>query len=213
MRKTRIAITVAVLLVAAAIAGPRSYASTTYTGETGLLLAPSADTLGANTLAITYGHLELVNIVSVGVGLTPNLEIGVGSAGFGHGEGASAYPLLKLRLMGESRDMPAVAVGLEDKALYVAASKRLSSRGARAHVGFGSGRFDGLFAGVDLVLNPVAISGGGASGLPVTTLIGEYVGGDFNVGARFDVARGLAVNLGLLDLDTLSAGVSFKMRF
>lgn len=211
MRKTRIAITVAVLLVVAAAAGPRSYASTTYTGETGLLLAPSADTLGANTLAITYGHLDLVNIVSIGVGLTPNLEIGVGSAGFG--DGASAYPLLKLRLMGESRDMPAVAVGIEDKALYVAASKRLSARGARAHVGFGSGRFDGLFAGVDLVLNPVAISGGGASGFPVTTLIGEYVGGDFNMGARFDIARGLEVNLGLLDLDTLSAGVSFKMRF
>ncbi|MDI7247459.1 MAG: YjbH domain-containing protein [Bacillota bacterium] len=212
MRKTGIALTIAVLLVAAAVAGPRSYASTTYTGETGLLLAPSADTLGTNSLAITYGHLRLVNIVSVGVGLTPNFEIGVGSAGFGEGSG-SAYPLLKLRLVGESRDMPAVAVGLEDKALYVAASKRLSARGARAHVGFGSGRFDGLFAGVDLVLNPVSISNGGASGFPVTTLMGEYVGGGFNVGARFDIARGLAVNLGLLDMDSLSAGVSFKMKF
>ncbi|MGE5572211.1 MAG: YjbH domain-containing protein [Bacteroidota bacterium] len=211
MRKTGIAVTIAVLLVAAAVAGPRSYASTTYTGETGLLLVPSADTLGTNSLAITYGHLRLVNIVSVGVGLTPNFEIGVGSAGFD--EGASAYPLLKLRLVGESREMPAVAVGLEDEALYVAASKRLSARGARAHVGFGSGRFDGLFAGVDLVLNPVSVSSGGVSGFPVTTLMGEYVGGGFNVGARFDIARGLAVNLGILDMHSLSAGVSFKMKF
>ncbi|MGE5593733.1 MAG: YjbH domain-containing protein [Betaproteobacteria bacterium] len=211
MRKTGIAVTVALLLVAVAAAGPRSYASTTYTGETGLLLVPSADTLGANTINIGYGHLRLVNIVSVGVGLTPNLEVGIGSTGFS--DGASVYPLLKLRLMGESRDMPAVAVGLEDNALYVAASKRLSSRGARVHVGFGSGRFDGLFAGVDLVLNPVAISGGGSSGFPVTTLMGEYVGGEFNVGARFDVANGLALDVGLLDMNALSAGVSFKLKF
>ncbi len=212
MRKTRFAVAVAAaVLLAVAAAGPAGHASTTYAGETGLLLAPSADTLGVNSLAITYGHLRLVNIVSVGVGLAPNLEIGVGSAGLEHG--ASAYPLLKLRLVGESRDMPAVAVGLEDQALYVAASKRLAARGARAHVGFGSGRFDGLFAGVDLVLNPVSISGGNASGFPVTTLMGEYVGGDFNVGARFDIARGLAVNVGLLDMSSLSAGVSFKMKF
>ncbi|MGE5588688.1 MAG: hypothetical protein ACM3ZO_10830 [Clostridia bacterium] len=211
MKKTVIAAAVALLLIAAAVAGPCGYASTTYTGETGLLLAPSADTLGANAFSITYGHLGVADIVSVGVGLTPNLELGVGSAGLGHG--ASVYPLLKLRLVGESRDMPAVAVGLEDQALYVAASKRLSARGARAHVGFGSGRFDGLFAGLDLVLNPVAISGRGASGFPVTTLIGEYVGGGFNVGARFDIARGLALSLGFLELDTFSAGVSFKTKF
>jgi hypothetical protein len=206
-----IAAAVALTLLVAAVAGPCGYASTTYTGETGLLLAPSADTLGANAFAITYGRLGLADVVSVGVGLTPNFELGVGSAGSGHG--ASVYPLLKLRLVGESSDMPAVAVGLEDEALYVAASKRLSARGARAHVGFGSGRFDGLFAGVDLVLNPVAISSGRSSGFPVTTVIGEYVGGSFNVGARFEVAKGLALSLGLLDLDTFSAGVSFKMKF
>ncbi|MFZ5925576.1 MAG: hypothetical protein ACOYW4_10060 [Bacillota bacterium] len=209
MRKTAIAVTI--LLVLAATAAPVSHAATTYTGETGLLLAPSADTLGANYFTIGYGRLKLVNIISVGVGLTPNLEIGVGSAGFDGG--ASAYPLLKLRLIGESRDMPAIAVGLEDQALYIAASKRLATRGPRLHVGFGAGRFEGLFAGVDQVLNPVSISGRKGAGFPTTTLIGEYVGGSFNLGARFDLSGGFNFNIALLDLNTLSAGVSFRARF
>lgn len=211
MRKAAVAATI--LLVLVATAGSLSHAATTYTGETGLVLAPSADTLGANYFTIGYGRLKLANIISIGVGLTPNLEIGVGSVGFNGG--ASAYPLLKLRLIGESRDMPAIAVGLEGQALYIAASKRLAARGPRVHVGFGAGRFEGLFAGVDQVLNPVSISGPGRKGaeFPTTTLIGEYVGGAFNLGARFDLSGGFDFNVALLDLNTLSAGLSFRVRF
>jgi len=60
--------------------------------------------------------------------------------------------MLKLRLLGEAQDVPAVAVGLEGQALYVAASKRLNVIRPQSHVGFGTGRFNGIFVGVDHIL-------------------------------------------------------------
>ncbi len=209
--KRRIPTAASILLVVAAIAAPVGYAAMTYTGQSGLLLAPSADTLAERYVAIGCARLNLASAISVGIGLAPNLEIGVGSIDPGHGP--SVYPLLKLRLAGESRGMPALAVGLEGQALYVAASKRLADRGPRVHVGFGSGRFDGLFAGIEHVVNPVSISARDGAAFPTTTLVGECVGGDFNVGAKFDFAGGFGLNIGLLDMDTLSAGVSFRTKF
>lgn len=188
-----------------------SFAATAQLGETGLLLAPSADTLGEGSLSIGYSRLGLSDCVYIGAGIMPGLEAGLGSRGFGGG--ASVYPMLKLRLVGEAVDLPAVAVGIEGQALYVAASKRLMASGPRAHLGFGTGRFNGIFVGVDHVLNPVTISTGTGFQAPITTVIGEYVGGEFNIGARFDFAKGLSVSIGLLDTTHLSAGVSFTTKF
>lgn len=188
-----------------------SFAATSQLGETGLLMAPSADTLGQGSFVIGYSRLGLTDCVYVGAGIIPNLEVGLGSKGFR--DGATVYPMLKLRLLGEAQDVPAVAVGLEGQALYVAASKRLMSSGPRAHVGFGTGRFNGIFVGVDHILNPVTISSGTGFQAPITTVMGEYVGGKFNIGARFDFSKGLSFSIGLLDTSHVSAGVSFTTKF
>lgn len=188
-----------------------SFAATSQSGKTGLILAPSADTLGQGSFVIGYTRLGLSDCVYMGAGIIPNLEIGLGSKGFKGG--ATVYPMAKLRLLGEARDVPAVSIGLEGQALYVAASKRLTTSGPRAHVGFGTGRFNGIFVGVDHVLNPVTISSGAGPKAPITTLIGEYVGGEFNIGARFDFTKGLSLSVGLLDTSHLSAGISFTAKF
>lgn len=188
-----------------------TFAATSQPGETGLLLAPSADTLGQGSFVIGYSRLGLTDCVYICAGVIPNLEVGLGSKGFR--EGATIYPILKFRLLGEAVDLPAVAVGLEGQALYVAASKRLMSSGPRAHLGFGTGRLNGIFVGVDHVLNPVTISSGSGFQAPITTAIGEYVGGAFNIGARFDFPKGLSFSIGLLDTSRLSAGVSFTTKF
>ncbi len=188
-----------------------SFAATAQQGVTGLLLAPSADTLGQGSFAIGYSRLGIRDCVYIGAGIMPNLEVGLGSRGFK--DGATVYPMLKLRLLGEAADMPAVAIGLEGQALYVAASKRLMSSGPRAHVGFGTGRLNGIFIGVDHVLNPVTISGGTGFQAPITTVMGEYVGGSFNIGARFEFSKGLSFSIGLLDTNYLSAGVSLTTKF
>ncbi len=201
----------AAFLAAIVALGATSLAATTYMGETGLLLAPSADTLGPGSFAIGYASLGLSNVVSFGMGLAPGLEVGVGSHGPSHDP--SVYALLKLRLVGESGGVPALALGLEGEALYVSASKRLASRGPRVSAGFGTGRFDGLFLGLEHVLNPVVISSRSAARFPVTTLIGEYVGGELNVGARLDFGSGFGASVGLLGLNTVSAGVSFRSTF
>ena len=103
------------------------FAAPSQSGKSGLLLAPSADTLGQGSLAIGYSRLGLTDCVYINAGVIPNLEVGLGSRGFGFG--AEVYPMLKFRLMGETADLPAVAVGLEGQALYLAASKRLLSSG------------------------------------------------------------------------------------
>ncbi|NLB74356.1 MAG: YjbH domain-containing protein [Firmicutes bacterium] len=188
-----------------------AFAATSQSGKSGLLLAPSADTLGQGSFAIGYSRLGLTDCVYISAGVIPNLEVGLGSRGFS--DGATIYPMLKFRLMGEAVDLPAVAVGLEGQALYVAASKRLMASGPRAHLGFGTGRFNGIFVGVDHILNPVTISSGSGFQAPLTTVMGEYVGGAFNIGARFDFPKGLSFSIGLLDTSRLSAGVSFTTKF
>lgn len=188
-----------------------AFAATSQSGKSGLLLAPSADTLGQGSFAIGYSRLGLTDCVYISAGVIPNLEVGLGSRGFS--DGATIYSMLKFRLMGEAVDLPAVAVGLEGQALYVAASKRLMASGPRAHLGFGTGRFNGIFVGVDHILNPVTISSGSGFQAPLTTVMGEYVGGAFNIGARFDFPKGLSFSIGLLDTSRLSAGVSFTTKF
>lgn len=212
-RKTRsnFVATVGIVLALLISVSQVSFAATAQSGKTGLLLAPSADTLGQGSFVIGYSRLGLGNCVYIGAGIIPNLEIGLGSKGFW--DGATVYPMAKLRLLGETSNAPAVSIGLEGQALYVAASKRLMTSGPRAHIGFGTGRFNGIFVGFDHVLNPVTISSGTGPQAPTTTVIGEYVGGEFNIGARFDFAKGLSLSIGLLDTGHLSAGVSFTTKF
>ncbi|NLB74530.1 MAG: YjbH domain-containing protein [Firmicutes bacterium] len=188
-----------------------TFAATSQSGKTGLLLAPSADTLGQGSFVIGYSRLGLTDCVYINAGVIPNLEVGLGSRSTRNG--ATIYPMLKFRLLGEAVDLPAVALGLEGQALYVAASKRLMPSGPRAHLGFGTGRFNGIFVAVDHVLNPVTISSGSEFRAPLTTVMGEYVGGEFNIGARFDFSKGLSISIGLLDTSRLSAGVSFTTSF
>ncbi|HOB88578.1 MAG: YjbH domain-containing protein [Bacillota bacterium] len=209
--KSRILAGVVIMLALFLSVSQPAFAAPSQSGKSGLLLAPSADTLGQGSLAIGYSRLGLTDCVYINAGVIPNLEVGLGSRGFGFG--AEVYPMLKFRLMGETADLPAVAVGLEGQALYLAASKRLLSSGPRAHLGFGTGKFSGVFIGLDHVLNPVTISSGSGIPVPVTTLMGEYVGGSFNIGARFEFPKGLSFSIGLLDTSRLSAGVSFTTSF
>ncbi|MGI6037751.1 MAG: YjbH domain-containing protein [Limnochordia bacterium] len=181
-------------------------------GSTGLINIPTADVIGQNALSIGYNQFGKLGIASLNYGFLPNLEVGAATINPNKGSN-ELLGHVKLQLNDEERDFPAVAVGLEGDNYYVAASKHISG-GLRGHIGLGSGRFDGVFFGASLVLNPVRISTDSSSwSLPVTTLQAEYDGQRPNIGLNFAFTPELVVNVSAKDFEELNLGVGFTSRF
>lgn len=195
------ALTVAPAAAAPAIGGP-----------TGLLDVPTADVLRLNEFGLSAHLISDVAVLGVGFAPVSDLEIGAGVVSFRGGY--DAWPHLKVRLLAESSQYPALAIGLNGSSVYIVGSKRVAGNSLRAHFGVGSGAYDGPFVAIEKTLNPVSVSSkGSASAGPVTTVIGEYVHRDFNIGIRFGFSGGMRIDLGFLGLDTLAAGVSYTARF
>ena len=180
---------------------PPAFAAPTLSGSTGMIRIPTADVLRPGQFSAGAWYWENRGASVLAVGVAPNFEISAG-APWNTGSADAWTVNAKVNLTQEALLIPAVAVGVEDidgrgrGSFYGVVSKVLPF-GFRVHIGAGTGRFDGMFAAVEKVLNPTSIKKQG-SGFPVTSLILEMDGAKLNVGARMRLARGLRLDVGWL---------------
>lgn len=207
-------------------------AAQTLSGTSGLVTIPTAViaadgdlTLGVNRLA--RGHYEFTGgtfddrpllVQYANVGFLPFAEVG------GRLTRAVDVPRqalgdrmvnVRVRLLGEGRHLPAVALGMHDivgtrifHATYVVASKTVGTVAGPLGLTVGYGydvlrlpsrgrQFDGLFGGVAMAPHRWV------------TLMAEYDGEQPNAGVRLGPVHGLALLAALQNLDDLSTGVSY----
>lgn len=187
-------------------------------GPTGLMLIPSADTLGMTrwnvSIAGTWADGEPnATIISANVGLLPGLEAGFARA---EPEDAEAETLLnaKVRVLQPPVGRITVSAGMiditdqVDRSAYVVLSHTLGAGVLtrvgpvtlpQIHVGVGGGRLDGLFAGVTTTV-------GSRIGL-----MAEYDSEDINLGARIALAANLEGTVAILDgMESVAAQLSFS---
>lgn len=198
-----------------ALAAGNAAAAPSQKGSTGFLNIPTADVtgLGQMTVGLHYtGNSEFesdgVGLASLTYGLASGVEVGVGTRAE---MGLTGWPILKAQIVPETRRDPALAIGYEDGAIYGVVTKT-SAPGLRWALGLGSERFNALFGGVSITLNPVSVSSSGGS-LPVVRLLAEFDGRQMNVGARLEAPPGLMLVVGMLDLRRPVFGASITTGF
>lgn len=199
------------IVIAMAAATSAVSAAPSVNGSTGLIDTPSASVLREGQVSLGYYHLNNGGVGVFNTNLSGNLELGV--AGFRYDGGNNKTMVnAKLGLVPETILTPGFSVGIEDAAnmdkrsVYAVASKGLPF-GFRVHVGAGSGRYDGIFAGVEKTVTPVGMITGNNT-FPATTLIAEFNGKTMNYGARLSIVPGLKVDAGWRDHETYF-GISF----
>lgn len=181
-----------------------SLAAPSINGPTGLINVPSADVLHDGQYSIGYYNLKEGGAGSFNFNLARNLEVGVTGFSFDNHD-RNALVNAKYALLPETILTPGLSVGIEDfadknsRTSYAAVSKALPF-GFRIHAGYGNGRIDGLYYGIEKTLNPVSILTG-SNAFPATTLILEHDGKHTNYGARLAVAGGLKVDAGWRNSD------------
>lgn len=175
-------------------------------GATGLIYVPTADTLAERQAEISVRYMDGKLSSSLMYGVFDQIEIGVNNIR-ATGDPSELGLVLKGTAVQETADRPAIAVGFETGQSYVVASKRLAQR-LRAHAGFGYGDLDGLFAGVSFVLSTTT-----GAGSPATTVLAEYTPQGLNAGVRMVFSPLISVDVALVDLKELSAGVALRTRF
>lgn len=180
-------------------------------GATGMINTPSADTLRTGQFSLGYYNLKNGGVGTFNANILSNLEIGV--SGFRYdGQENKNYLNAKFALLPETVLTPGVAIGAEDisnrgeRSLYAVVSKALPL-GFRLHAGVGNGRFNGGFASIEKIINPLSIITGN-NVFPATTLIAEYDGKNMNYGARLAIVPGLKLDAGVRNHDGY-IGISF----
>lgn len=183
------------LTTAAVIAAP------SMTGSTGMIRLPTADSMRLGQFSAGYFYWNEHGSSVVAVGLPRGVEISA-AVRRNAGDTDTAIYNVKFNLNQEALLYPAVAIGIEDidgrdrRSVYGVLSKALPY-GFRIHIGTGTGRFEGMFASLEKVLNPVSLRKK-HSGFPVTSLIVEMDGYKMNYAARMRLAQGLRLDAGWL---------------
>lgn len=194
--------------------------SPNFLGSTGLLLAPSAYTVGDRGFS---GHAYFTGdfeSYGVQVGLGSRLEVGGTYLNADNGDDGFLLNA-KYALLRETTPLPAVSVGVVDAldelnvdpSVYVVASKDLSRiiplnlLPIRAHVGWGTGVYDnepffGFEANIGTPFDVLPISH------PVFSGTVEYVNDNFNLGLRGRY-KGFAATVALFDFDSFGGGISY----
>ncbi len=211
-------LTVAAVIALALIWTSVGWAASSLLGPTGLLEIPTADVLGMTqfTVGITQvwadAH-EDETVAYANVGILPKLEVG-----FTHEDmqDADTETILnaKVRIFGPVPGEITLAGGVVDltdqidRSLYLVATHTLGAglvtefgqvTAPQLHVGLGGGRYDGLFAGLSTVVKRKV------------TLMAEYDGDDFNLGARMPVGPHLDATAAALNgMDDLALGLQFS---
>ena len=176
-------------------------AAPSMTGSTGMIRVPTADSMRLGQFSAGYFYWNEHGSGVVAVGLPRGVEVSA-AVRRNAGDTDTAIYNVKFNLNQEALLYPAVAIGVEDidgrerRSVYGVLSKALPY-GFRIHIGTGTGRFEGMFASLEKVLNPVSIRKK-HSGFPVTSLIVEMDGYKMNYAARMRLAQGLRLDAGWL---------------
>lgn len=174
-----------------------------------LIEIPTGDVLRVNQWDLgLHGQSDGPLSADFRMGLAPGWELGI-DAIEDHGAGIN----IKYQLLSESKEAPALAVGIadigrDDLSPYIALSQRFPKSFVRWHIGVGGGRYDGLFLGISTRLNTVQSSGKGG---PVS-LMAEYVDDGLNLGFAINFAPGWQLDIAGVDGD-LMAGIKYRGRF
>ncbi|MBI2842800.1 MAG: hypothetical protein HYX78_05315 [Armatimonadetes bacterium] len=230
MRSLILVASLAVTLTLVAF-GPAAAAPNIY-GTGGLIEIPDDTLYPVGSITPAYHGIfnigpgdEDLSFFTVGVGILPNLSVSGGVASNGDDD---AVINAKYRLTPESADRPSITIGVvdavgdlnteDDPGFYILFAKNLTaaaeevvggeSKPLRGYLGFGSGVLSGLFLGLDWTLTP-----------KISAML-EYVNSDegpldgdshFNGGIRIAVSNELRIDLGLIDFDDFTAGISYNV--
>ncbi len=220
-------------LAIAVIASSSALAIPSFRGYTGLVVIPTADALGqgAWNAGIFFEDVSsgTVNDIIANYGIAPGLEVGFDRFRWDDDSDAKTLINAKYAFLPETVGRPGVAAGVSDitdeleATVYVVGSKSLTSTlgtyngeiiTPRIHVGFGGGRFDGLFAGLSTYLgNRIQV-------------MAEWDSRNVQVGGRFRFTPGLTVHVAGFNLTdrtnpdssardnaSFGAGVSYAFSF
>jgi hypothetical protein len=201
-------------------------AATSFFGPSGLLVMPTAETLGQGQLQVFANYIDRGTYqetpIGVSMGLSHGIEVGVSSVNeTGLNAGSKAIFNVKWIALPETDTMPAVAVGAinatdntkfngtveltADKGMiapYFVASKKLALSGCKlaltGHAGYIGGNFSGAMLGV------------GAKVTPKLDVMADWIGNYSNLsfGARYQATDSLGVNASLINGD-LSVGTAY----
>jgi hypothetical protein len=208
-----LALTGALLLGLFGLALP-GLAAPTVQGPTGLMFVPTADVLPNGGFNFALHRRYETNWLTFNTSLLDNLEFGVTVASGKNSSDTRAN--VKFRLLEETRQGPALAVGVTDLAddrgrnAYVVLTKSLSQLGFRGSIGIDG---NGLLAGLSKELNPVLISKGGRRGTPEVTFLLDLDHHALSVGVGIGLMPELRANVYLYDLKEATLGVSYQTRF
>lgn len=186
-----------------------------YLGPKGLLTIPTAAVARPGFYSLGASYTEKSIYANLKATFINNVELGIAGA-----INRPLYGFFKWCLVEETSELPAVAVGATGSAFYGVVSKNLTNKGLKGHLGFGTGRYGGIFGGISLILNPVTVSPAGTI-LPVVTIIGEFkdnsnlneIPAVFNIGSRLQFKHNLSVDIGLLNFNALSISACFTTKF
>jgi len=205
---------VAAMLLAASVS---AFGEPSLMGYTGLLLAPTADTLGVRHYNVAIASTEAQDwedrAYLANVGLQPGLEAGVQ---WWHPENGGPETLLNLkyRFQPPAPGRASLAVGVSDvtdelnTAVYFVASQELGQSVGRldgkplsllrVHGGISGGWIDDFFFGAELRLGDRL------------TVMAEHVNDEINLGVRMHPWRNFTVDAGLLDMNQWAANISYN---
>jgi hypothetical protein len=222
----------AILVVLVALALP-ALGSQSFLGSfSGNIITPDAVVAPQGTWEASFhSFVELFgnddDLTSIGLlyGAAPNLEVGVAFLNDGSSDAVFSA---KLQLAAETADRPAFLVGVFDAAgsadwinndpsFFLAVSKNITpfasdvvdepSKPLRLTAGFGSGVFDGFYAGLDWTLQQRL------------SLMAEFMNegfqgnSQFNAGLRLAASDAIRLDVATLDFDSFAFGATFTTRY
>jgi hypothetical protein len=184
------------------------FAAPSMFGPTGMIVVPSADSLGGGEFDLALHHFSETNILSFSMGVADGFEVGLSA--WNRGDSTTTNGFLKYTIVPERSSQIGLAVGgrasSNHNSFFVVGSKYLQEIGFRGHLGLDT-RGDGtFFMGLSKALPS-------QKAFPKPIVMAEFYGGDLNLGLRMLVTREVNLDLSLLDLNTLQIGLSFHSSF
>ncbi|MFN3650663.1 MAG: hypothetical protein ACK47B_13895 [Armatimonadota bacterium] len=210
---------VALAALTLGLAAAPASAEPNFLGSTGLILTPTAATVGDQNVGAHAHFTDNFNTYGV-LGAWSGVELGVT---YFDPDGGDGDPIVNLKwnFLPETTLSPGVAVGVidlfdefdADPSWYIVASKTFPQfipalGGLRLHAGFGGGIYDEeIFAGAELALGtPLDLL---PVDRPTFTAIAEFANSDFNIGVR-GRWRGFSATAALIDLDDFGFGFTYS---
>lgn len=194
-------------------------------GPTGLVMNPSAYVLDRGDYDVSVDIVGWQDYVKVNVGLPYGLEAGLSFIERAQEEGALN---LKWNFVPEADEHPAVSVGLFDigssseRTKYAVVSKnftsmktfrskyRIDNLALRYHLGYKDTSIDeSIFYGLEARLL-VSKTSAFRKTLMKTTFMEEFDGDHFNFGMRYELTQATHLNFGILSVDDISVGISYR---